>query len=310
MKKITLLTLALITGFIANAQDVVVDQINDAATVGLIISFQGNDNNGVYISDDFEITESTILGEMDFEGNLSNVANFTNLLGFNIFIYEDDNGLPSGDPSQLGTGLIELVNIPPSMFTLEEDGIGNANFRAIQITEANGGNQITLEPGTYWISAFPTVNEPYANAGMNRWNWAGSTPDVSAPIEPLLIDPFDNFGAGATSWANIAGLIGAPFPGTVFQIRSEESLSVDSNTLSERISLFPNPTNGDLSIELGRDFGATSVTIINVSGQNVLTSEVNSFGTTVLQTTALATGVYFAQVVTEQGATTIKFVKN
>lgn len=310
MKKITLfLALTLLSACMTVAQEVVVDQVNDAVNVGLIISFQGNDNNGVFVADDFEITESTILGEMDFEGNLSTQANFQNLIGLNIFIYEDLAGAPSGDPSAIGTGLVELINIPPSLFFLEEDGVGNANFRNVQITEANGGEQIILAPGTYWISAFPTVDEPYANGGANRWNWAGSSSDVEFPIEPLLIDPNDNFGAGATNWTTISDLLGAPFPGLTFQIRDEELLSVDSNSLAGAISLFPNPTEGDLNINFSRSLGAVNVDIINVSGQHILTKKLESISSSTINTKELANGVYFAQISTNDAAITMKFVK-
>lgn len=310
MKKITLfLALTLLSAYMTVAQEVVVDQVNDAVNVGLIISFQGNNNNGVYSADDFEITESIILGEIDIEGTLSTETFFQNLIGLNIFIYEDMGGEPGGDPSVAGSGLVELINIPPSLFFLEEDGTGNSNFLNVQITEANGGEQITLAPGTYWICAFPTVDELYANDGANRWNWAGSTSDVNLPSEPLLIDPFDNFGADITSWANIPDLLGEPFPGLTFQIRDEELLSVDSNSLAGAISLFPNPTEGDLNINFSRSLGAVNVDIINVSGQHILTKKLENISSSTINTKELANGVYFAQISTNDAAITMKFVK-
>lgn len=308
MKKITLL-LSFIVGLSMFGQNVIVDQVPDAA-IGLIVSFQGNDTNGVYSADDFTLTTSTLLGEMDFEGNLSNLLNFSNLVGFNIFIYEDEGGLPAGNPLLPGTALVELTDIPPSLFTLEEDGAGIANFIAVQITEANGGVQITLEPGTYWITAFPTVDEAFAVTGANRWNWAGSTTDVSGPTEPVLIDPNDNFGAGATNWSNIPGLVAASFPGLVFQIRDEEVLSTEDNLLTENISIFPNPTNGDLNLNVNRSFGELDVNIVNVNGQVVMNRTVDTIGSTTLSTSSLANGVYFAQISSDEGSTTLKFIKN
>ena len=86
MKNITLLALFIFINItIINSQNVIVDQVNDAANVGLIVSFQGNDNVGVFSADDFTLTSSTVLGEMDFEGNIG-APNFTTLLGFNILI--------------------------------------------------------------------------------------------------------------------------------------------------------------------------------------------------------------------------------
>ena len=57
MKKITLL-LSFIVSLSIFGQNVIVDQVSDVA-VGLIVSFQGNDTNGVYSADDFTLTTST-----------------------------------------------------------------------------------------------------------------------------------------------------------------------------------------------------------------------------------------------------------
>lgn len=88
------------------------------------------------------------------------------------------------------------------------------------------------------------------------------------------------------------------------------TLSVNDNSLSESISLFPNPTNGDVNLNFSRSFGATNVDIINVNGQKVLNASLEGVGNNTLATSKLASGIYFAQISNETGSTTIKFIKS
>ena len=87
-------------------------------------------------------------------------------------------------------------------------------------------------------------------------------------------------------------------------------LSVEDNALSENVSVFPNPTSGDLNINFARNFETLNVDIINVNGQKVLSQEMEGVGSNTLATSRLANGVYFAQISSDEGSTTIKFIKN
>ena len=309
MRKITLLAFAFIISFYTlQGQSVVIDQPSEP-TGTAIVDFLGNDGIGVFSADDFVLTSETIIGEIDIFGRLSNLANFDALTGLSVFIYEDNAGLPSSNPSLPGTGLVEITNIPPTLFSLVEDGNDIADFISIQITAANGGNQVTLPAGTYWLCVFPIVDEPFSTTAVNRWNWLiSSAPNTG--VEPVLIDPNDQFGGGVVNWANIASLVGTAFPSLAFQIRDEEPLFIDDNELTNNISLYPNPTNGDLNINFARNFGATNIDIINVNGQKVMNASVDGIGNNTLPTSKLANGIYFAQVVNETGVATIKFIKN
>lgn len=91
----------------------------------------------------------------------------------------------------------------------------------------------------------------------------------------------------------------------------DELLSVsDNNLLSDSISLFPNPTNGDMTLSFARSFGEADIKIANITGQVVMDTTADTIGSTQIETSALATGVYFAQISTESASTVIKFVKN
>jgi len=87
-------------------------------------------------------------------------------------------------------------------------------------------------------------------------------------------------------------------------------LSVGDNELSESITVFPNPTAGDLNINFSKNFDTTNINIININGQTVINTTVNGIGNRTIDTNSLATGVYFAQLSNDVGTTTIKFIKN
>lgn len=152
---------------------------------------------------------------------------------------------------------------------------------------------------TFWFSIFT----PNTTSGSNFLETTDETSDTVVVSFKTGSDP-------DAAWSNMNN--GAPLPpGVAVALNGDcDALSVSENVLADAISLFPNPSNGDINLNLTRNLGAASVNIINVSGQKVLSSEVESLGNTVLQTAALSRGVYFAQISTEQGSTTIKFVKN
>ena len=88
------------------------------------------------------------------------------------------------------------------------------------------------------------------------------------------------------------------------------TLGIEDNVLAQNLSLFPNPTNGDMTIDFARNFGQTNVQITSITGQAIMEASVNGLGSSVIGTSRLAAGIYFAQVSTENATTVIKFVKN
>ncbi len=96
----------------------------------------------------------------------------------------------------------------------------------------------------------------------------------------------------------------------VLEATGDSALSLGDSLLADNISLFPNPTNGDLNLNLSRNLGNLNVNVINVSGQMVMNKAIEGLGTSTLETSRLSNGVYFAQISSDEGSTTIKFIKN
>jgi len=170
-----------------------------------LISTKGNNNTGVYGADYFELTASVDLGDLRFYGFPSESSAFSpTVTGFNVIIYENDGTTPDGDPETPATGVLELRDIALADFDLM------GGIFTINVTQANGGQTVTLPAGEYWVAAYPSVSTPPTDDG--RWNWLGSL-SASPTYESVLIDPADLFQAGATSWTPISTLISPdPFP--------------------------------------------------------------------------------------------------
>lgn len=297
MKKITSLLALSLVAAIGFAQNTVVDRFPDNST-GLI-STLGDDGTGVYCADYFVLDEDTTLGEITIFGLASNPPMGIFVEGFNIYIYNNVADLPDGQPEEPGTGVLELGEIDPSNYTMMEDG-QYVDF-TVRVTDANGGQQVTLPAGEYWIAAFPNVIGGPADAG--RWNWFGSV--SSAPAnEPQLIDPADLFGAGATWWMAVSDLIGEPFPSFAWKMTDEERLSVGDN-FAEMVSVYPNPATDVININLPASVEVVSSSLVDILGKTTGVTYQNGQ----MNIGALAQGVYFLNLETNQGSFTQKIVK-
>jgi len=297
MKKITLLLAAFLISAVAISQTVIIDRLADGGNS--IISVDGTDGNQVFCADHFTLASETILGEIDLLGTNSNSDALGALLsGFSIYIYTDVGSLPSGDPTMAATGVVELPSIDISAVTVITDGGFIGEF-TVSFTAANGGTQIVLPAGDYWIAVGAVVDD---SLGAGRWNWQLSA--TVAGVEPVLIDPADLFGVGATSWSNIGALIGATASSMAWQLRDEAPLSVEDNNLAG-VSVYPNPTIDVLNVTVPFGADITSAKLFDMLGRD--TGITLNDG--VFNTASLAKGMYMVSLETTEGNYTTKIVK-
>jgi hypothetical protein len=180
-----------------------------------LISTHGNEDLGVYCADFFTLNEPIVLGDFTFDGNASNAPIASSLLGAELYIYQNAGANPDGNPTA-GNAFVNLTNIQLNAgLELLSDQTGSTIFQ-VNITAANGGNPIILPTGSYWVAFAPFVQGDSNGAG--RWNWNGSS--ITPANQPVLIDPGDIFGAGATDWTNISSLIGQDFPSLAWTLTS------------------------------------------------------------------------------------------
>jgi hypothetical protein len=75
----------------------------------------------------------------------------------------------------------------------------------------------------------------------------------------------------------------------------------------EPLSIFPNPSNGEVSI---KGIVADELTITNLNGQVILTKNVTGQTQANLDLSSLNAGVYFVNTLGSLGKETIRFIKN
>ncbi|MGJ8665577.1 MAG: T9SS type A sorting domain-containing protein [Patiriisocius sp.] len=278
-----------------------------------MLSTKGNDDTMVIVADSFVLTEETAIGEIDVPGGLKENIQYLGPLelGFNIYIYADDNGVPAGDPTQPGTGILELSDIPSVYYSKYENGypFGNrTDFTNIQVTDANGGNQVVLPAGTYWISLFPSVDS--SPNGIARWNWKGSSAaDPLPPIEPVIIDPLNILGEGLTDWTNITSITGGTtYSSMAWAMRSEPVIILDAeDTLLSKIAIYPNPSSDIVNVSIPQKIEVYGSSLVDITGKQINEVKLNNG---ILDISLLAKGVYLFSIETSEDSLTQRIIKN
>ena len=205
-----------------DALDVLFDQSNPPDVVNGIVSTVNNTEAGVYAADDFELTsENDITFITAFGFNIN--GNFiTDATGINVYVYANSaTNVPEGSPDQVGSGLLELVNIDPQGPAIEI--VQNEIELGIRIDVAEAlGSDFSLPAGNYWLVVAPSIDIPDFD-GSNRWNWYAAGVGAAGVNEAHLIDPTNNFGGGFTTWTPLSDL-GLAFGSVAFVIEGESSL--------------------------------------------------------------------------------------
>lgn len=289
-------------------QAVVWDQ-SVLGTSGIISDYSTVDDQGVYSTDDFNLTESTRIDKITVFGFQNNENLDQIISGFDIFIYTNSGAnTPSGDPTQVGSGVVELPNIstlpiPPIAVEIVQDG-GSYTF-IVDMTVSNGGDEIILPAGDYWLVAYPRLNITPVSDGASRWNWYDGTAPLAGVNEAHLLDPDDIFGAGATVWTAFSDL-GLDFGSTGFTVEGEPASLGFNDNISELASVYPNPTKGILNVDMPSSVTVKNSNLYNLLGQDTGLRLVN--GT--MNISELSRGVYILNVETSAGTLTQKVVKN
>jgi hypothetical protein len=85
---------------------------------------------------------------------------------------------------------------------------------------------------------------------------------------------------------------------------SVEEISPTDN----RITLYPNPSSGNLKIKTTLDFGASIISVYDLNGRKVFSREQTIFETTELNVSKLSSGVYVLKIDSENYAFNKKFI--
>ncbi|AFL81776.1 hypothetical protein Aeqsu_2316 [Aequorivita sublithincola DSM 14238] len=320
MKKTTLLIAAVIFSFAANSQSFPVNSIGSFpnythssqsllwdqtsfAPWGSYSSITNQSGNMIVSADDFELTQSSRIDKITVFG-YENGDNFLDILeGLDLYIYGNsvDNS-PNGNPVIPGSGLLEIVNYDPlgdALNIINTDG----NFYAFEldITLANGGEELILPAGNYWVVAAPRLD--IFDVG-DFASWKVFTTYGSAGINQAhFIDPANLLNIGATNWTPFS-VYSLPVISMGFTVEGEPLLGVGEN-IENLVVVFPNPTTDILNVKVPASVNVNNANLINILGANTGLRLVNGS----IDTSSLSSGFYILTLNTSAGTLTQKILK-
>lgn len=286
MKKITFLALAFIASMTLNAQTILTGSTTPDTIDGGIFCGAGTladlDAFRSYVLTDFGITDDFLISSVQYGAGAGSVAGApAEGITVTITIYTTDATFPTGT-------LTEIATTTDVLF----DGDGGV-VRDIPISAGiPAGSEVVI------LTAYPNDGFTNITIGTGGTNVAGNVSWIRS-VDCLgddLIQDLSGFGL-TNAW--IINAVG-----------EETTLSVNDNVLAENISLFPNPTNGDVNLNFARSLGNLDINVVNVNGQVVMNKSIEAVGSATLETSGLANGVYFAQISSDTGVATIKFIKS
>lgn len=141
--------------------------------------------------------------------------------------------------------------------------------------------------GSAWVQAGSDID---AEAAQDRAGHSVSMPDANT----VAVGAIQNDGGG-----NEAGHV------RIFGLNDLRLTNQPSNL---QLTAYPNPTDGNLRIDLGQEFNEIKLRVSNVSGQ--LVYENNYFGTDSINLEVdYSTGVYFIEISSDSSTQVLKVVK-
>jgi hypothetical protein len=92
-----------------------------------------------------------------------------------------------------------------------------------------------------------------------------------------------------------------------FNFTSCNTLAIEDFDINNNVSLYPNPTQNEMSIDL-KDLNNTKLTVFDIYGKTILNQPLNETNT--IDTSYLANGIYLFKIESDEGSITSKIIKN
>jgi hypothetical protein len=215
-----------------HAESVLWDQPS-ANTNGWVDQYFPDFSAGVFSADDFVITHTWVITSIYVQGTSPDMTEgqLTDAEDLNWCFYADLGDKPYGIP-RLG-GEFACITLPPT----DPNHAVTVNLAALP------GGPLTLPPGAYWMSFYPSLNFFL----YNQWFWDVATTTNGQTAH--VIDERDLFDRGLLNWASWTELGAAGTPDAAFRLEGKALL--DTPWLSET------PINGMVGSGLCTQVGLT-----------------------------------------------------
>lgn len=299
------------------------DQVSGALPIGFDFDFFGEEYQNFYISSNGFITFSSGVNNGCCSGlPLPTADGIDNIIAF---AWEDIN------PNAGGTIRYETIGAAPNRtLVMEFDNVpyfGNSGAVTSQVHLYEGSNRIEIHSTS--IPAEGTMTQGIENIdgtvgvatpGRNANNWSATDDYVAfIPEEGVFadncgnettvtldIDTFDCDDEGEnTVTITVTDAAGNTAMCTA-TVTIDCTLAIEENTLSDQISMFPNPTNSSFSLNWDATNSIEQLEIFDITGKKVKSIAVQA-GISQLQVdvNTLNTGIYLVKASTANGQTFI-----
>lgn len=206
-------------GTINYPEAVVFDQ-PQSGTSGIVSHFSTAISGGANTAGDFRLGNPTDLTRIQVFG-FDNTSSMASVDSITWVIYPDDGGQPSGSFEDGHTGALWQYSTPPNGPGVTLSGSG---VIALDLVAAN--QSLSLPPGHYWITAYPTSNTTLGT-GAPRWNWFMADPG-STEVSKLLGSIFS-----APNWTPTGpGGLGSAIVDVAFNLSGTQTVECGANWLS------------------------------------------------------------------------------
>ncbi len=292
----------------------------DLELISIPITHSNVDDKALWYADDFKLSSASEITKIKIFGITYDPNDFinNNLTGVDLYIYANSNdNIPSSNPSEVGTGLLEIINLDSASSALEiedDNGLGTGVVNFTFDIEEHNGSSFHLPEGTYWISFFPRLdNLSYVDFGdeeaLKVWTTMGPDPDITNTLSHgQVMDKDMVLTDNYTTWTSVLEASDNEVENFAFTIEGNPLLSVDEFE-EDSLSIYPNPTNGPLTIDNPSDDGSivTHYTVFDINGRKISTGKETGMFT--LDMEALSAGPYFLQLDLPDRSLTTKIIK-
>lgn len=180
----------------------------------------------------------------------------------------------------------------------------------------NTANNLKVMSKTFTVT--PTTNNASGSSSMTFYfteaeiaGWESETGNSRSALKVFKDGEGSTYATSLGSFGSNVKLTATTPTGLagVYYFGTDATLKSDTYSPLNAISLYPNPTNNILNVSVPSELGnKVSYEVINYLGQSVVKSNSSNSNFTV-NTSGFASGVYFIKLQTENGAKTLKFIK-
>lgn len=299
MKKITLLAAAFAVSTFMSAQQECSQSQPSLDFSGGASIIDGAENGGQTVANDFILAEDTQLFVSDGMSLSLLTSEGDTFESIDVAFFEDSEGVPG---AQVGSTL----NITPTSQDITFEGTlsNGANFEIRNVVLDFPSSQVFLGNGTseqtiYWVSIVGNATLPSTLVGWENVN-SGTTPIIGGGLSFMNANTAGEFVPSQNE--------NGSFSDGVFTISGECTgglLRLDEKELASNISLYPNPVQDVLNIQLKGGLQIENATMFDLLGKTVSVNVKNNK----VNTSSLNAGVYILQIETNEGTLTKRIIK-